>query len=197
MRLAYSRFGEGNESNVVILHGLLGSKRNWFGIGKSLADLGFHVWLIDLRNHGESEWSDKHTYFDLAEDVKKLLEEQGIVNSVLIGHSMGGKAAMVLDKLYQGFISKLVIVDIAPVTYAPNFENYLKTLNKIYPKEAGTTLYENNKPMCTIYASFNRMIVFDSTLPHSRNMFDNFGEDIHSRLVQVIFIKKDEYYNFT
>ena len=65
-------------------------------------------------------------------------------------------------------------------------------LNKIYPKEAGTTLYENNKPMCTIYASFNRMIVFDSTLPHSRNMFDNFGEDIHSRLVQVIFIKKDE-----
>ena len=65
-------------------------------------------------------------------------------------------------------------------------------LNKIYPKEAGTTLYENNKPMCTIYASFNRMIVFDSTLPHSRNMFDNFGEDIHSRLVQVIFVKKDE-----
>ena len=131
MRLAYSRFGESNASNVVILHGLLGSKRNWFGIGKSLADLGFHVWLIDLRNHGESEWSDKHTYFDLAEDVKKLLEEQGIVNSFLIGHSMGGKAAMVLDKLYQGFISKLVVVDIAPVTYAPNFENYLKTLSSL------------------------------------------------------------------
>ena len=104
MRLAYSRFGEGNASNVVILHGLLGSKRNWFRIGKSLADLGFHVWLIDLRNHGESEWSDKHTYFDLAEDVKKLLEEQGIVNCFLIGHSMGGKTAMVLDKVYQGFI---------------------------------------------------------------------------------------------
>ena len=131
MRLAYSRFGEGNASNVVILHGLLGSKRNWFRIGKSLADLGFHVWLIDLRNHGESEWSDKHTYFDLAEDVKKLLEEQEIVSSSLIGHSMGGKTAMVLDKLYQGFISKLVIVDIAPVTYAPNFENYLKTLSSL------------------------------------------------------------------
>ena len=129
MRLAYSCFGEGNASNVVILHGLLGSKRNWFGIGKSLADLGFHVWLIDLRNHGESEWSDKHTYFDLAEDVKKLLEEKGIVNSSLIGHSMGGKTAMVLDKLHQGVISKLVIVDIAPVTYTPNFENYLKVLS--------------------------------------------------------------------
>ena len=106
MRLAYSHFGEGNESNVVILHGLLGSKRNWFGIGKSLADLGFHVWLIDLRNHGESEWSDKHTYFDLAEDVKKLLEEQGIVNSFVIGHSMGGKTAMVLQTL-SGFFVKV------------------------------------------------------------------------------------------
>ncbi len=57
-----TRFGK------ITLHGLLGSKRNWFGIGKSLSDLGFHVWLIDLRNHGESEWSDKHTYFDLAEN---------------------------------------------------------------------------------------------------------------------------------
>ena len=125
MRLAYSRFGEGNASNIVILHGLLGSKRNWFGIGKSLADLGFHVWLIDLRNHGESEWSDKHTYFDLAEDVKKLLEEQRIVNSFVIGHSMGGKTAMVLDKLYQGFLAKIVIVDIAPVAYPPHFKNFV------------------------------------------------------------------------
>ncbi len=131
MRLAYSRFGAGNGSNVVILHGLLGSKRNWFGIGKSLADLGFHVLLIDLRNHGESEWSDKHTYFDLAEDVKKLVEEQGIANCSVIGHSMGGKTAMVLDKLYQGFLSKLIIVDIAPVAYPPNFKNYLKTLSSL------------------------------------------------------------------
>ncbi len=131
MRLEFSHFGEGNARNVVILHGLLGSKRNWFGIGKSLSDLGFNVWLVDLRNHGESEWSDKHTYFDLAEDVKKFLEEHAIRRSFLIGHSMGGKTAMVLDKLYQGFISKLVVVDIAPVTYPPNFENYLKALSSL------------------------------------------------------------------
>ena len=131
MRLAFSRFGECNERNIVILHGLLGSKRNWFSIGKSLSNLGFNVWLVDLRNHGESEWSDKHTYFDLAEDVKKLLEEHGIIRSFMIGHSMGGKTAMVLDKLYQGFISKLVVVDIAPVTYPPNFENYLKALSSL------------------------------------------------------------------
>ena len=80
MQLAFNRFGEHNPSNIVILHGLLGSKRNWFGIGKSLSDLGFNVWLVDLRNHGESEWSDKHTYFDLAEDVKNLLEELSLIH---------------------------------------------------------------------------------------------------------------------
>ena len=73
----------------------------------------------------------KHTYLDLAEDVKKLLEEHGIIRSFMIGHSMGGKTAMVLDKLYQGFISKLVVVDIAPVNYQPNFENYLKILSSL------------------------------------------------------------------
>ena len=131
MRLAFNRFGERNASNVVILHGLLGSKRNWFGIGKALSDFGFNVWLVDLRNHGDSDWNDKHTYFDLAEDVKKFLEEHRIVSSSIIGHSMGGKSAMVLDKLHQGLLSKLVVVDIAPVTYPPNFENYLKVLSSL------------------------------------------------------------------
>ena len=131
MSLAFSRFGEGNANNVVILHGLLGSKRNWFGIGKALSDIGFNVWLIDLRNHGDSEWNDGHTYFDLAEDIKRFLEEHKIESSYLIGHSMGGKAAMVFDKLYQRFLSKLVVVDIAPVTYPPTFQNYLKVLLSI------------------------------------------------------------------
>ena len=128
MRLAFNCFGEGNASNVVILHGLLGSKRNWFGVGKALSHLGFKVWLLDLRNHGDSECNDKHTYFDLAEDVKKFFEEHGIISSILIGHSMGGKVAMVLDKLHQGLLSKLIVVDIAPVAYAANFKNHLKIL---------------------------------------------------------------------
>ena len=128
MRLAFSRFGEGNARNVIILHGLLGSKRNWFGVGKALSDIGFNVWLLDLRNHGDSEWNDKHTYFDIAEDVKEFIKEHGIISSFLIGHSMGGKAAMVLDKLNRGFLSKLVVVDIAPVAYPAHFENHLKVL---------------------------------------------------------------------
>tara|TARA_R110000851_G_scaffold26347_1_gene74833 strand:- start:1767 stop:2234 length:468 start_codon:yes stop_codon:yes gene_type:complete len=63
-------------------------------------------------------------------------------------------------------------------------------LNKTFPKQAGTTLYKGETPMCTLYAEYNRMIVFDSRIPHSRNIFENFGEGENSRLAQVMFIKK-------
>jgi len=68
-------------------------------------------------------------------------------------------------------------------------------LNKHHPVEDGTTLYKFNKvsdnylPMCTFYAQYNRLVVFDSSIPHSRNIFENFGEGEDSRLVQVIFLK--------
>jgi|TARA_E500000318_G_scaffold99497_1_gene101601 hypothetical protein len=63
-------------------------------------------------------------------------------------------------------------------------------LNKKHPKEAGTTLYEEGDPACTIYYKYNRMVVFDSEICHSRNLKDNFGSGNNSRLVQVIFIRK-------
>ena len=66
-------------------------------------------------------------------------------------------------------------------------------LNKTQPKEDGTTIYDNDdNPLCKIYAKFNRMIAFESELPHSRNIFDNFGEGDDARLVQVIFLKKKD-----
>jgi len=69
-------------------------------------------------------------------------------------------------------------------------------LNKNHPKSDGTTLYNFNKvaddyvPMCTFYAKYNRLVIFDSPIPHSRNIFENFGEGEYSRLVQVIFLKE-------
>tara|TARA_R110000803_G_scaffold109197_1_gene177555 strand:- start:191 stop:679 length:489 start_codon:yes stop_codon:yes gene_type:complete len=68
-------------------------------------------------------------------------------------------------------------------------------LNKHHPTEDGTTLYNFNKvlddyiPMCTFYACYNRLIIFDSSIPHSRNIYENFGEGEYSRLVQVMFLK--------
>ena len=130
MRLAFSRFGEHNASNIVILHGLLGSKKE---IGLVLENLfqilGSDVWLVDLRNHGDSEWNDKHTYFDLAEDVKNFLEEHGIVKGSCSDRAFNGRKVWYgFRQTLSRFLSKLVVVDIAPVTYPPNFENYLKVL---------------------------------------------------------------------
>jgi len=69
-------------------------------------------------------------------------------------------------------------------------------LSRQHPEEDGTTIYgEDGKPSCVIYSKFNRMLIFDSKLPHSRNIFENFGQDDSSRLVQVVFLKeKDERY---
>ena len=64
-------------------------------------------------------------------------------------------------------------------------------LSKTHPKEDGTTIYDDEGlPACRVYAKFNRLIAFESKLFHSRNIFENFGEDDNSRLIQVIFLKK-------
>mgnify|MGYP003652702635 FL=1 len=71
-------------------------------------------------------------------------------------------------------------------------------LNKHHPMEDGTTLYKFNRvaddyiPMCTFYAQYNRLVIFDSSIPHSRNMYENFGEGEYARLVQVMFLKKKQ-----
>ena len=64
-------------------------------------------------------------------------------------------------------------------------------LNKKFPKGYGTTLYKDKSPACKIYADYNRMVIFDSNIPHARNIFKNFGENKDSRLVQVVFVKKN------
>lgn len=64
-------------------------------------------------------------------------------------------------------------------------------LNETHPENDGTTMYDsNNKPLCTVYSKFNRMIAFSSETPHSRNIYENFGEGNEARLIQVIFLEE-------
>lgn len=114
LNLAAQIFGEGPP--VVILHGLFGSQRNWGGIIRTLAaDNEIHG--LDLRNHGESPWSESMTYDDMAEDVAHYIETQDIAPCTLLGHSMGGKVGMRLALTRPELLSKLIVVDIAPVPY--------------------------------------------------------------------------------
>lgn len=109
--LSINTYGAGPP--VVILHGLFGSKRNFSAIARRLAD-AFHVVTVDLRNHGESPWDDRHDYPALAEDVARLIEQRLGRPAAVIGHSMGGKAAMLLALTRPDLVDRLVVVDIPP-----------------------------------------------------------------------------------
>ncbi len=100
---------------LLIVHGLFGSARNWGAIAKRVAD-SREVLSVDLRNHGDSPWAETHGYVDLAGDLAELLHAEGGGCDVL-GHSMGGKAAMMLALSAPELVGRLLVADIAPVAY--------------------------------------------------------------------------------
>ncbi|MEL6643209.1 MAG: alpha/beta fold hydrolase [Pseudomonadota bacterium] len=112
MRLAETRYSEGAGTPLVIAHGLFGSARNWGAIAKRLSDTR-PVISVDMRNHGDSPRADTQSYADMAGDLADTIT--GPVD--LLGHSMGGKAAMVLALTRPEALRKLIIADIAPVAY--------------------------------------------------------------------------------
>ncbi|MGB3179227.1 MAG: alpha/beta fold hydrolase [Albidovulum sp.] len=101
---------------LMIVHGLFGSARNWGAIAKRLS-AERRVISVDMRNHGESFWADTQSYPDMAQDLAEVIESLGGPMDV-IGHSMGGKAAMVLALTRPDLVKRLVVADIAPVAYA-------------------------------------------------------------------------------
>jgi pimeloyl-ACP methyl ester carboxylesterase len=113
VRLASQVYGEGGDRPpLLIAHGLFGSARNWGVIAKRLSETR-RVVVVDMRNHGDSPWSETHDYPAMAEDLAEAIDGRWDV----IGHSMGGKAAMVLALTHPGKVNRLIIADIAPVAY--------------------------------------------------------------------------------
>ncbi len=101
---------------LVIAHGLFGSGRNWGAVARRLC-AGRKVIAVDMRNHGDSFHSTDHTYPELATDLARVIMEFGGTADVL-GHSMGGKACMVLALQYPQLVQRLIVADIAPVVYS-------------------------------------------------------------------------------
>lgn len=114
-------------SRVVFLHGLFGQGRNWTTIAKTIADR-HRATLVDLPNHGRSEWTDRVDYVDMAEAVAGLLDVSDPVD--LVGHSMGGKTAMLLALRHPELVARLLVADISPVAYAggSEFSGYVAAL---------------------------------------------------------------------
>lgn len=103
------------KSPLLIVHGLFGSARNWGVIAKRLSATR-QVLCVDMRNHGDSPWEDRQTYQGMADDLAEVIRTHGGPVDI-VGHSMGGKAAMVLALRQPELLRRLVIADIAPVGY--------------------------------------------------------------------------------
>ena len=117
MRLHFQTYGQGQP--LVILHGLFGSLDNWLGVAPRLAEQ-FHVFVVDLRNHGQSPHSAEMSYPLMAEDVAKFFDAHSLAKAAVLGHSMGGKVAMQFALSYPERVEKLVVVDMAPRVYKPS-----------------------------------------------------------------------------
>ncbi|MFT4264376.1 MAG: alpha/beta fold hydrolase [Nocardioides sp.] len=108
--------GDGGQAGpVVFLHGLFGQGRNWHTLGKRLAAEGHPVTLVDLPNHGRSPWTEHVDYVEMADAVAETLGAGRPVT--LVGHSMGGKVAMVLALRHPRLVARLVVADMSPVDY--------------------------------------------------------------------------------
>ena len=112
MLLHSNIIGEGHP--FIILHGFLGMGDNWKTLAKQFSGLGFELHLVDQRNHGRSFHDTEFNYEVLASDLLNYCQHHDLKDCILLGHSMGGKTAMLFATLYPKLVSKLIIADIAP-----------------------------------------------------------------------------------
>lgn len=126
--LRHDTFGEGQPRRLLLVHGLLGQARNFGSLARRLAD-SFEVTVPDLRNHGRSPWTDTHSYPHLAADIEPL------AGGAVLGHSMGGKAAMWLALTRPEAVERLIVADMAPVDYGGKTHPMLEAMAALDPAQ--------------------------------------------------------------
>lgn len=128
VKLNYNDIGAGRP--LIILHGLFGSARNWNGMARRLGEFCRAI-TVDLRNHGDSGHDPAMGYADMVADLQGLLDTLGIAEAVVLGHSMGGKAAMGFALTHPERTTGLIVVDAAPVTYQGNHLGLVDTMQSL------------------------------------------------------------------
>ena len=120
----------GQGTPLVIMHGLFGLSDNWQTLAKYFSQK-YHVYLLDLRNHGRSPHSHEFHYDVMVEDLREFITDHQLQDAVIMGHSMGGKVAMNFALAYPALVSKLIVVDIAPRPYPVHHQQMIDGLNTI------------------------------------------------------------------
>ena len=129
-------YHQGNEEfkiydfeTLFIFHGLFGRGKNWQTLSKTLTkNEDLIVITVDLRNHGGNEFKKNHSYSLMMNDVIEILNYLNIKKTNILGHSMGGKLAMLLTLSYPKYFNKLIIADIAPVDYSIEQQSIVDSL---------------------------------------------------------------------
>ncbi len=115
---------------LIILHGLFGSGGNWKRIGRFLATQ-HSVLAVDLRNHGRSPHTQTMSYPEMAADLFAVMDQARLVRATLLGHSLGGKVAMLAALQQPARVLELIVVDIAPAQYRHNYAEIVTALRDI------------------------------------------------------------------
>lgn len=137
MQLAQVNHGSaGAFPPLLVVHGLFGSARNWGAIAKRLSN-DRHVVAVDMRNHGGSPWDTRHDYPAMAADLAETIAAHGNQMDVL-GHSMGGKAAMMLALTQPELVNRLLVADIAPVAYTHTQRHLVTAMQGLDPSAVST-----------------------------------------------------------
>ncbi|CAH9060656.1 Esterase YbfF [Pseudoalteromonas holothuriae] len=203
MLLNYTKTGTG--PHVVLMHGLFGSLDNLNIIAKALSEY-FCVINVDLRNHGQSFHDESMDYPSMAQDIIVLMDHLGIEKSHIIGHSMGGKVAMQIAMLAEQRVNRLVVLDIAPVTYHSRHDEIIKGLNAVaqstqinkrsdadkllsnYIAEAGVRQFLLKSLEKNVQNKFNWRFNLPTISKNYTNITTNINET-HSCLCDTLFIK--------
>ena len=130
MRLHFRHSGSDRNPPLLFLHGLFGSSANWGRITRHF-EADYHCITPDLRNHGRSPHDTDVSYQAQAADVQELMLELSIDSAAFIGHSMGGKVAMIQALTQPHTVDSLIVVDIAPVTYTHSFSGIISALRQL------------------------------------------------------------------
>lgn len=131
MNILHSKIVGDSNKNIIIVHGFLGMGDNWISQANKIAESGFKVHLIDLRNHGKSFWSNEFSFDLMVEDIYEYITYHNISNLYMIGHSMGGNISMLFAKNYPELLKKIIIVDIVPKAYKPHHDYILESLKSL------------------------------------------------------------------
>ena len=122
---------QGEGKPLLIIHGYLGMSDNWKTLAGQYEAAGYQVHALDMRNHGKSFHSDEFTYQAMVQDLVDYINHYKLGKVDIIGHSMGGKAAMFFAMQHPEMLNKLVVADIGPKYYAPHHQDVMAGLNAV------------------------------------------------------------------